>query len=284
MPLAGRRAGLQSPPPRHGREIRGVTLWIGTSGWQYAHWRGKLYERGLPMSRWFDRYAEGFDTVELNVTFYRQPRPAVFEAWSRRAPDDFLFAVKASRFLTHIKRLREPGDSVDRLMEGASRLGKHLGPILVQLPPDMEAVPDRLEETLAAFPPTVRVTVEPRHRSWFTPEVREVLGRHGAALCWADRRGPRTPVDRDWATAPWGYVRFHAGSALPPGCYGEIALRRWLERVRDAWPDPSQDVFLYWNNDPRGCAPRDAGWFAELARRARLDVSRAPDPSALPVG
>src|SRR5215212_6359393 len=182
-------------------EIRRMALWIGTSGWQYAHWRGKLYERGLPMARWFDRYIESFDTVELNVTFYRQPRPAVFEGWARRAPEGFLFAVKASRFLTHIKRLRDPRDSVERLMEGASRLGPHLGPILVQLPPDMEVEVDRLAETLAAFPPTVRVTLEPRHSSWFTPEVRDTLRRHAAALCWADRRGPRTPVDESWATA-----------------------------------------------------------------------------------
>jgi len=261
-----------------------VTLWIGTSGWQYQHWRGKLYERGLPMSRWFDRYVESFDTVELNVTFYRQPKPAVFEAWARRAPEGFVFAVKASRFLTHIKRLRDPRDSVERLLEGASRLGPHLGPILVQLPPDMEASPDRLAETLAAFPPSIRVTLEPRHRSWFTPEVRNLLREHGAALCWADRRGPRTPVDPDWATALWGYVRFHAGSALPKGCYGEVALRRWLERIHAAWPDSGQDVFLYWNNDFRGCAPRDAGWFAELAREAGLGVTRAPDPAELPVG
>jgi uncharacterized protein YecE (DUF72 family) len=236
------------------------------------------------MSKWFDRYVESFDTVELNVTFYRQPRPAVFEGWARRAPEGFLFAVKASRFLTHIKRLRDPRDSVERLMEGASRLGAHLGPILVQLPPDMEVERGRLAETLAAFPPTVRVTVEPRHRSWFTPEVRDILRDHGAALCFADRRGPRTPVDPEWATADWGYVRFHNGTASPRGCYGEVALLRWLERVRSAWPDPSQDVYLYWNNDFRGCAPRDAAWFAELARRARLPVTRAPDAADLPVG
>jgi uncharacterized protein YecE (DUF72 family) len=261
-----------------------VTLWIGTSGWQYQHRRGKHYERGLPTARWLDRYVESFDTVELNVTFYRQPRPAVFEGWARRVPDDFLFAVKASRFLTHIKRLREPQDSVERLLDGARRLGRHLGPILIQLPPDMEAAPERLAETLAAFPPEVRVTVEPRHRSWFTPDVRELLRQHRAALCWADRRGPRTPVDPEWATAAWGYVRFHTGTATPRGCYGEVALRRWLERIQHAWPDPSQDVFLYWNNDFRGCAPRDAGWFAELARDAGAAVTKAPDPGDLAVG
>jgi uncharacterized protein YecE (DUF72 family) len=261
-----------------------VPIWIGTSGWQYRHWRGKLYPNGLPMDRWFDRYAEAFDTVELNVTFYRQPRPEVFEAWARRAPEGFLFAVKASRFLTHIRRLREPRDSVDRLMEGASRLGPHLGPILVQLPPDMPAEPARLADTLAAFPRDVRVAVEPRHASWFTEEVRILLRERNAALCWADRRGPRTPTDGAWATAPYGYVRFHTGQASPRGCYGDVALRRWLERIRAAWPDDAADVFLYWNNDHRGCAPRNAARFAELAADSGPVVTRAPRPEELPVG
>jgi uncharacterized protein YecE (DUF72 family) len=260
-----------------------MTLWVGTSGWQYRHWRGGLYAAGLPTDRWFDRYAEAFDTVELNVTFYRQPRPAVFESWARRAPDGFLFAVKASRFLTHIKRLREPRDSVDILLEGARRLGSHLGPILIQLPPDMEAAPERLAETLAAFPRDVRVAVEPRHRSWFTDEVREILRRNDAALCLADRRGPRTPTDAGWATASWGYVRFHTGTASPRGCYGERALTTWLGRIRGLWR-PDDDVFLYWNNDLRGCAPRDAGVFARLATDAGLQATRAPDPGTLPVG
>jgi len=261
-----------------------MTFWIGTSGWQYRHWRGKLYPPGLSVDRWFDRYAEAFDTVELNVTFYRQPRPAVFESWARRAPEGFVFAVKASRFLTHIRRLREPRDSVDRLMEGASRLGPHLGPILVQLPPDMPVEPGRLAETLDAFPRDVRLAVEPRHPSWFDDEVQMILRDRQAALCWADRRGPRTPTDPSWATAPFGYVRFHTGQASPPGCYGEVALTRWLDRVRAAWPGPAADVFLYWNNDHRGCAPRDAGRFTELAVRAGLSVTTAPDPAELPVG
>jgi uncharacterized protein YecE (DUF72 family) len=260
-----------------------MTLWIGTSGWQYRHWRGRLYEAGLPMERWFDRYAAAFATVELNVTFYRQPKPAVFEGWARRAPDDFLFAVKASRFLTHVKRLREPADSVDILLEGASRLGRHLGPILLQLPPDMAAAPDRLEEALAAFPRDVRVAVEPRHRSWFCEEIRETLRRHGAALCWADRRGPRTPTDPSWATADWGYVRFHTGLASPRGCYGERSLAGWLERIRAAWPG-NADAYLYWNNDFHGCAPHDAALFAAMARDAGLDVTRAPEAAKLPVG
>jgi uncharacterized protein YecE (DUF72 family) len=257
-----------------------MSVWIGTSGWQYRHWRNRLYPTGLPTSRWLDRYVEAFDTVELNVTFYRQPKNEVFEAWARRVPDGFLFAVKASRFLTHIKRLRDPQDSVDRLMDGASRLGSHLGPILVQLPPDFEVETERLAETLAAFPPGIRVTVEPRHRSWFTQPVMATLEERDAALCWADRRGPLTP---ERATADWGYVRFHGGRASPRSCYSPEALESWVDRVRVGWP-PTADVFAYFNNDHNGCAPRDAAVFAELALEAGLSPTGVPSLDMTPVG
>ncbi|NJD28670.1 MAG: DUF72 domain-containing protein [Chloroflexi bacterium] len=247
-----------------------MSLWIGTSGWQYQHWRGDFYPPGLPTDRWFDRYAEAFATVELNVTFYRQPRPAVFEGWARRAPDGFLFAVKASRFLTHVRRLREPRDSVDRLLEGATRLGPHLGPVLLQLPPDMAPEPDRLDETLAAFPPAIRVAVEARQAAWFTPRIRAILERHRAALCLADRRGLLTPP---WATAPWGYVRFHAGRAATPGCYGRTSLDSWARRIAQLWPRHA-DVYAYFNNDGFGCAVRDAATLARLAARRGLRPTR----------
>jgi uncharacterized protein YecE (DUF72 family) len=257
-----------------------VPLHIGTSGWQYRHWRGRFYARGLPTARWFDAYAEQFDTVELNVTFYRQPRPQVFDDWARRAPDGFLFAVKASRYLTHVRRLREPRDPVDYLLDGAHRLGSHLGPVLIQLPPDMRVEPDRLAETLESFPRTVRVAVEVRHDSWFTDEIREILGRREAALCWADRRGPLTP---DWRTARWGYIRFHEGRARPSPCYGRQALSTWAGRVGTAF-GASGDVFAYFNNDPQGCAVRDASIFAGLARRRGLEPGSVPATRQVPVG
>jgi uncharacterized protein YecE (DUF72 family) len=256
-----------------------MPLWIGTSGWLYRHWRGRLYG-DLPQSKWFDAYVEAFDTVELNVTFYRQPKPEVFEAWARRVPEGFLFAVKASRFLTHVKRLREPKDSVDILMAGASRLGRHLGPMLIQLPPDLEVEAARLDETLAAFPPEVRVVVEPRHKSWFNDEVMAILRRHNAALCWADRRRPLTP---EAATADWGYVRFHSGLSSPRGCYREGELEAWVARLSRGWPADAA-VFAYFNNDYHGCAPRDAGTFRLIAESAGLAPTRAPDPDTLPVG
>jgi uncharacterized protein YecE (DUF72 family) len=263
-----------------------MRLRIGTSGWQYRHWRERFYPRGLPTDRWFDRYATSFDTVELNVTFYRQPRPEVFEGWARRAPEDFLFAVKASRFLTHVKRLRDARDSVEYLLEGATRLGPHLGPVLLQLPPDMEVEPERLEEALAAFPHDLRVTVEPRNRTWFDGEhgeaVRGILERTGAALCWADRRRPVTPI---WTTAPdWGYVRFHGGRAGPASCYGTAALDAWVDRIATAGLASDGELFAYFNNDHAGCALRDAAVFADLAAAAGIEATHHPDTRDVPVG
>lgn len=240
-----------------------MTLRIGTSGWQYRHWRERFYPRGLPQSRWLDHYIEQFDTVELNVTFYRQPKPAVFEGWARRVPDGFLFAVKVSRYLTHVRRLRDPASSVAYLLEGACRLGDRLGPILLQLPPDMVAVPERLDAALAGFPPGIRLAVEPRHDSWFGDATRTVLEGRGAALCWADRRGPLTPT---WRTAPWGYVRLHEGRATPRPCYGRAALATWARRVAGTWA-ADDDVFAYFNNDAQGCAIRDALAFRRLSAR-----------------
>ncbi|MFL5643054.1 MAG: DUF72 domain-containing protein [Chloroflexota bacterium] len=174
-------------------------------------------------------FAERFDTVELNVTFYRMPSSATFRGWAARVPSHFTFAVKASRYLTHIRRLDEPRQPVAYLMERASELGSHLGPVLLQLPPDMPADLDRLARTLEAFPRTVRVAIEPRHPSWYTDAFRQLLTERGVALCLADRRGPLMPA---WATTDWAYLRFHGGRAQPPSCYSERALARWVDRIR----------------------------------------------------
>ncbi|HEV7605407.1 MAG TPA: DUF72 domain-containing protein [Candidatus Limnocylindrales bacterium] len=247
-----------------------MTVRIGTSGFSYEHWRGRYYPPGS-RGREFAFYASMFETVELNVTFYRMPAAATFRTWARQAPDGFTFAVKASRYLTHVKRLVEPRDAVAFLVERAQLLGPHLGPILLQLPPDMPIAIDRLAETLDAFPQGIRVAVEPRHDSWFVEPVRELLTARGAALCWADRRGPITPT---WRTADWGYLRFHQGRASPRPCYGERALASWATRLCDAW-GPGADGYAYFNNDHRGCALRDAATFARLVGAAGLDPVRA---------
>ncbi|GAA0417409.1 DUF72 domain-containing protein [Streptomyces luteireticuli] len=250
-----------------------MPLLVGTSGWQYADWRGGLYPRDLPQRLWLEEYARHFATVENNNAFYRLPSPENFAAWRERTPAGFVMAVKASRYLTHIKRLHDPAEPVERLMRHASGLGDRLGPVLLQLPPTLRADAAVLDAALACFPAGTRVAVEPRHPSWWTDEVRTVLERRGAVLCWADAESrPVTPL---WRTADWGYLRFHHGRATPWPRYGRQALATWAGRVADTWPGTAT-VYAYFNNDPGGAAVADAVVFARAARRAGRDVSRTP--------
>jgi uncharacterized protein YecE (DUF72 family) len=257
---------IGSPSSDHASAIR-----IGTSGFIYDHWRGRFYapsDRGTEL----ERYAEAFDTVELNVTFYRMPPSSTFRSWARRVPDDFTFAVKASRYLTHVKRLQDPRASVDLLVDRARELGGHLGPILVQLPPDLERDLAALEDTLDAFPEDLRVAVEPRHDSWFVDDVRRLLTERGVALCVADRRGPITPL---WRTADWAYLRFHAGRAMPRSCYASSALETWAERVEEVWGRDAAG-YAFFNNDGNGCALRDASVLASALEQRGIAVGRDP--------
>jgi uncharacterized protein YecE (DUF72 family) len=255
-----------------------MTVLIGTSGWQYKDWREVLYPAGVPARLWLEEYAARFATVELNNAFYRLPSRENFEAWRKRTPPDFLVAVKASRYLTHIKRLKDPEEPVHRLMSRATGLGDRLGPVLLQLPPTLRADPALLDDCLSRFPAGTRVAVEPRHDSWWTPSVREVLESRGAALCWADVNSrPVTPL---WRTTDWGYLRFHAGRARPWPHYGRQALTTWAHRIATTWSD-TEDVHAYFNNDPHAAAVGDAMTFARAAVAKRLTVTRTPP--ALPV-
>jgi uncharacterized protein YecE (DUF72 family) len=253
---------------------------IGTSGFDYPHWRGLFYPPAVRGSDRLAWYARHLGAVELNVTFYRMPAESAFRYWEEAAPEGFVFAVKASRYLTHVKRLLDPEQPVRYLMERAGLLGPHLGPILLQLPPDMPIELDRLAGTLAAFermsrepaegpggrepaasptPASIRVAVEVRHESWFTPDLEALLRQHGAALCLADRRGPQTPI---WRTADWTYVRFHEGRGDWPG-YSDSELEAWAGLLLDVWgADP--DGYAFFNNDARCCAVDDARRFARL--------------------
>ena len=241
-----------------------MTLLVGTSGFDYKDWRGSFYPRFIKSGDRLAFYAVHFDTVELNVTFYRMPAASAFRGWRDAVPEGFVFAVKASRYLTHIRRLVDPEQPVEFLMERAGELGDRLGPILLQLPPSLEVDLERLERTLVAFGRSVRVAVEPRHKSWFVPELCDVLRRHGAAFVLADRRGPIAPL---WATSDWTYLRMHQGSATPRPCYGDAALRAWVERL-GALPDGAGDSgYVYFNNDHRACAVKNAAEFEELLLR-----------------
>jgi len=241
---------------------------VGTSGWQYRDWRAELYPVGVPQRRWLAEYAGRFATVENNNAFYRLPAREVFQAWREQTPEGFVMAVKVSRYLTHIRRLREPWEPVARFMDRAEGLGDRLGPVLLQLPPTLRADPPTLAECLRCFPSRVRVAVEPRHPSWWAVEreLRAVLERHGSALVWADR-GSR-PVTPLWRTASWGYVRFHGGRARPAPRYGRQALETWRRRIAGEFGSGA-DVYAYFNNDTGGAAVVDALRFARAAGDGR---------------
>jgi uncharacterized protein YecE (DUF72 family) len=242
-----------------------MPLLVGTSGWQYKDWVGVLYPPKLPQRLWLEQYARTFATVESNSAFYRLPPRETFADWRERTPGDFVMAVKASRYLTHIKRLRDPAEPVARLLAAAGGLENRLGPVLLQLPPTLRADAALLDTCLGCFPAGVRVAVEPRHESWWTPQIRAVLERRAAALCWADRLArPVTPL---WRTCAWGYLRLHQGPASHGVRYGRRALTTWVARLGATWPDQS-DVYVYFNNDPAGAAVHDALAFARIAERA----------------
>jgi uncharacterized protein YecE (DUF72 family) len=249
-------------------------LMIGTSGWQYRDWRGTFYPQKLAQARWLEHYAGSFRTVEVNNTFYRLPRPETFVAWRERTPEDFLVVVKTSRYLTHIKRLKEPQASVDLFLERALGLGPKLGPLLLQLPPTFQVDVARLRDALAAFPADLRLAVEFRHGSWHTDEVLTILSERDAALVMADRHGRAMWVER---TASWGFVRLHEGDGDPPPCYPGTDLERWADIIA-AHYGPDEEVFLFFNNDPRGCAVRNAVEMADVARSRGLRPTRVPEP------
>jgi uncharacterized protein YecE (DUF72 family) len=239
-----------------------VAVLVGTSGFDYRDWRGTFYPRFIKSNERLAFYAEQFDTVELNVTFYRMPAARAFRGWRDAVPDGFVFAVKASRYITHVKRLQDPQASVDYLMERASILGERLGPILLQLPPSLEIDLDRLDRTLEAFGDRVRVAVEPRHRSWFVPELCEVLRAHDAAFVMADRRSrPITPL---WSTSGWFYLRMHEGRARPRPCYGRAGLSSWVRRLEELPGDAGRNGYVFFNNDHRACAIANARTFEVL--------------------
>ena len=232
---------------------------IGCSGWSYQHWKGRFYPGRAPESGWLGLYAETFDTVEVNATFYRLPLRSTVAGWTARTPRTFLFAVKASRYLTHVKRLRDLPAGLARLEERIAPLREadKLGPVLWQLPASFRRDDVRLAETLARLPDG-RHAFEFRHPSWFDDDVYALLREHRAALVVADRNGlPEAPwVD----TAGWWYVRLHHGRAGRRGNYSPAELERWAERLRGR----SGDAYVYFNNDWEGFAPQNAATLRSL--------------------
>jgi uncharacterized protein YecE (DUF72 family) len=236
---------------------------IGCSGWSYPHWRGRFYPEKLPAREHFAFYAQHFNTVELNNSFYRQPPRERFEAWREQAPPGFLFAVKGSRYISHIRRLAVEQKSVDLVVDSARGLGDKLGPILFQFQNTFKLDLQRLEHFLPMLPADVRFTLEFRHDSWLVPDVFELLRAHRIALCIPDH--PKMPKSFEM-TSDFTYIRMHL-PARNLG-YGKRALQPWADRVID-WRRGGLDVFVYFNNDMEGHAITDAKTLISLITQAR---------------
>ena len=227
---------------------------VGCSGWEYKHWKGEFYPDILPRHRWFRHYAGVFDTVEINNSFYRLPQTQTVRAWRLQAPADFLYAVKASRYLTHMRKLKDPAEPLALLFDRAHELGPHLGPVLYQLPPRWKVDYLRLEDFLCVLPRDARHTVEFRDASWYSDRTLDLLSRHNVALCLHDMAGSASPR---MAVGPFIYVRFHGASAKYAGSYSPAQLEDWAEWL-DAQLVEGHDVYAYFNNDVGGHAPRNA--------------------------
>ncbi|MGQ9712494.1 MAG: DUF72 domain-containing protein [Desulfotomaculales bacterium] len=235
-------------------------IYIGTSGYNYPHWRGRFYPAGVPSRRWLEHYATCFNTVELNVTFYRLPEAKTFAAWRARTPAGFVVALKGSRLVTHLKRLENVDEALANFFAAAGGLKEKLGVVLWQLPPGLQADAPRLAvfcqllqaDTVARH---VRHAFEFRHASWFVPEVYAILRGHNFALCIAD--APRWPSG-DEVTAGFVYLRFHGGTKLYASRYTPEELASWARRIA-AWVREGRDIYAYFNNDAEGHAVANAG-------------------------
>jgi uncharacterized protein YecE (DUF72 family) len=232
---------------------------VGCSGWSYRHWKGNFYPADLPGSRWLDYYSRHFDTVEINSTFYRLPSTNAVRSWSETTPAGFCFSVKVSRLITHFHRLVDCRPQLERFLERVRPLGEHLGPLLYQLPPDLERDLERLQRFLEWLPGDLIHVFEFRNASWWHDEVFDLLRIHGMSFCAYDMGETETPVV---ATGRDAYLRFHGPEGNPGRGYDEPELSRWLDRIRDAG---GQRVWVYFNNDVGGHAPRDAKAFRSLA-------------------
>lgn len=243
-----------------------MAIRLGCSGWSYDDWRGPVYG-GAPPRTWLARYAELFDTVEINSTFYRLPRRSAVAGWADQTPDGFCFAVKVSRYVTHIRRLREAGASLELLLDRVRPLAdaRKLGPLLWQLPATFHRDDDRLAAVLAEVPGGLRHGFEFRHPSWFAPAVMDILREHDAALVVGDH--PERPFQTRVRTAGWRFVRFHHGHRGRRGNYSDRELESWARRIR-RW-SPEGDVYLYFNNDWEAFAVRNAEQLGRLLAGAR---------------
>ncbi len=242
------------------------SLYVGTSGWTYSNWKGVFYPRGVRQSDWLSHYAQQFDSVELNATFYRPPQESLLAGWNAKTPADFTFAVKAWRMLTHQKKLRDCHDRLVDFLDRLAPLGRKAGPLLCQLPPSFPAEAARLDDFLSAVPAGWRVTVEPRDASWHEEAIAQVLARHNAAFCCFELADQRSPA---WATADFVYVRLHGREDAYRGFYSDAELAPWADWLAGHLA-AGRDAYCYFDNtDHADDAPRNAARLRELVLERR---------------
>ena len=237
----------------------GAKYYIGTSGWVYAHWRDVFYPPKLPQSKWLEFYTGHFSTVELNNSFYRLPSEQAFSNWRATSPEGFRYAVKVSRFITHIKRLKDVAEPAETFLQRARHLNEKLGPLLYQLPPNMHRNDERLESFLRLLPKGPRHVIEFRHQSWLDEGVFDILRRHEIGFCVFDMPGLPCPL---LSTADFAYIRFHGSSGLYFSCYSNEELEDWARRISGLAKD-LDTVYIYFNNDAEGFAIKNAQTMAE---------------------
>ena len=228
--------------------------YVGCSGWHYEHWRGLYYPGELPKPKWLSFYARQFNTVELNNSFYRLPSEKAFTTWRESTPDNFVFAVKVSRYITHIRRLKDSGSAVENFLSRADLLGRKLGPLLYQLPPSMKRNDELLKSFLSSLPTRYRHVVEFRHESWVEEAVFDILRTHNVGLCVFDMPGSSCPLV---ATSDFGYVRFHGSEGLYSSRYSDEELSRWAEDIARLGHNVRAS-YIYFNNDAMAFAVQNA--------------------------
>ena len=231
-----------------------VKYYVGCSGWHYEHWRGLYYPGELPKPRWLQFYARQFNTVEINNSFYRLTSEKAFTVWRESTPGDFVFAVKVSRFITHIKRLRNLGSAVENFLSRADFLGEKLGPLLYQLPPNMKRNDEVLQSFLSSLPPKYHHVIEFRHESWIHDAVFDILREHNTGLCVFDMPGFSCPLV---ATSDFAYARFHGSHGLYSSRYTDEELSQWAEKIARLGQNVKAS-YIYFNNDAEAFAVENA--------------------------
>ena len=245
---------------------------IGTSGWHYNHWRGPFYPAKYPASQMLEFYFQSFDTVEINNSFYRLPKPETFACWRESTPRNFLFSVKASRFITHNKKLKDPQNALENFLPRAEVLGGKLGPILFQLPPSWRVNLERLEEFLSVLPKSNRYAFEFREPSWLSEDVYRILRSYNAAFCIYELARFHTPFV---LTADWTYVRLHGPTEWKyAGSYSDEQIAQWSERLRD-WSRDLKAAFVYFDNDQAAYAAHNALTLKRLVAEWHSPATRA---------